>query len=109
MKITLVKNSMFCKFPCLFCGRTFKACGIAIEVYFEGADCGNLVCENCFIAGANGVKENLRKHASKLAFQSNWLYQLAELDFDMPTIEEYKRLAVEVWGKPTEPYALYGG
>jgi len=107
MKIILGKNSTFCKFPCLFCGRNFKACGITIEVYFEGAEYSELICENCFMTGANGAKENLQKHASKLAAHSNWLYSLAELDFDMPTIEEYKRLAVEVWGKPSEPFALY--
>jgi hypothetical protein len=106
MKIKLGKNSTFCKFPCLFCGRTFKAAGITIEAYFEGAEYGKLICENCFKTGANGVRENLRKHASKLAAHSDWLYSLAELDLDMPTIEEYKRLAVEVWGEPLEPFAL---
>jgi hypothetical protein len=107
MKIILMKNSMFCKFPCLFCGRSFKPSGIAIEVYLEGAEYGALICEGCFIEGADGAKENLRKHASELVAHSNWLCSLAELDFDMPTIEEYKRLAVEVWGKPSEPFALY--
>ena len=55
MKIMLERNSSFCKFPCFFCGQIFKAAGIVIEVRFEGAKYGELVCEGCFLKGADGI------------------------------------------------------
>ena len=91
MIITFKDNRVFCRFPCLFCGDSFKLGIAAIEAHIPQEKRPELMCEECLEAGADEIKERLKRRAKGLRAEANWLDDLAEQDFDLPTFEEYEK------------------
>ena len=91
MIITFKENCVHCRFPCLSCGNSFKPGFVAIEAHIAKEKYPELRCEECLEAGADEIKESLKRRAKGLRAKANWLDDLAEQDFDLPTFEEYEK------------------
>jgi hypothetical protein len=91
MIITLKENSCFIRMPCLCCGDSFRLGIAAIEAHIPQEERPELMCEECLEAGADDMKESLKRRAKRLRAKANWLDDLAEQDFDVPTFEEYEK------------------
>ncbi len=85
IRVELTKTNLTRRWPCVLCGGATEKTDVIAEAKGVG-----IVCECCLEQGSVAARESLARQADLLECQTADLRELAEAQWEMPTIDEFR-------------------